>query len=123
MASTFHILLSLQQDTITRTTQKKTQQNNKLLLYKTMQTNSSEMTTKTQCRLQMVYNQNTLNLNKVDPFLNTSPTLTSFFEPPLNYKSNHTSNSVNNSPKKKKKKVSNNFQCKCIKNKIIIPLV
>lgn len=45
-------------------TQKKTQQNNKLLLYKTMQTNSSEMTTKTQCHLQMVYNQNTLTLTK-----------------------------------------------------------
>jgi hypothetical protein len=86
-----------------------------------MQTNSSEMTTKTQCRLQMVYNQN--NLNKVDPFLNTSPSLTLLFEPPLNYTSNHTSNSVNNSAKKKKKKSQTTSDLSALKKKTIIPLV
>jgi hypothetical protein len=63
------------------------------------------------------------NLNKVDPFLNTSPSLTSLFEPHLNYTSNQSSNSVNSSPQKEKEEVSNNFRCKCIKNKIIIRLV
>jgi cobalamin-dependent methionine synthase I len=118
MTSTFHILLSLQQETITRTTQKKKTPTKQQTL--TLQNNANKL----------LWNdyQNPVpppnglqskhpNLNNVDPFLNTSPSLTSLFESPLNYTSNHTSNCVNNSPKQNKKKVPNNFQCKCIKNK------